>query len=309
MKTIRIRLLWHPQAQFAGYLLAQHHNLAQDDGLAIECVPLDPAKGPIDALLDGDVAFAVASPSHMLESRRAEELVFLLAIQQTSSLVYPVRRSAGVADPKDLRGCRIGVWPGHEDLELVWMLHRANLPVDSYQRVVVQDTVAALCERTIDGAQMTTYHELHNLEGEAGSLADFVLFKASDYGASLLKDGLVARRDWVEDHPLETQAVVNAVLRGWTHAFEDEGDALEICARLRPDMSRAMHEVQLSEIRALAICAATHTEGLGFPDPAHMSQALLAMHEVEGHPCSSTLGLLDDRFWRAAPAAYRRSQW
>lgn len=308
MRRIRIRLLWHPQPQFAGYLIAEHEGLALDAGLELQCVPLDFAKGPMAALLDGDVDFAVASPSHMLESGRAEELVFLLAIQQESSLVYPARRSAGILRARDIAGHKVGVWPGREDLELTFMLHRAGVPMDAYERIPVGDTVAAMLDGSVDCAQMTTYHELHHLEHGAGSLDDFILFRAADYGASLLKDGLIARREFVERHPEIVQAVVNAVLTGWTKAFRELEAAIALCSRLRPDMTRLEHEGQLADIRQLSIAGATLTHGLGYPDPRHVQQALLAMTELEGH-APPEAGLSDERFWRAAPEAIRSRTW
>lgn len=308
MQQIKIRLLWHPQPQFAGYLIAEHEGLARDAGLDLKCVPLDFAKGPIAALLDGDVDFAVASPSHMLESGRSDELVFLLAIQQESALVYPARRSAGIARPADLAGHRIGVWPGREDLELTFMLKRAGLAPDAYERIAVGDTVGAMMDGRVDCAQMTTYHEIHHLEHAAGSLDDFVLFRAADFGASLLKDGLIARRDFVAANPHIVQAVVNAALTGWTKAFHDLEAAIALCCRLRPDMARLEQEGQLADIRALALAGATLTQGLGYPDSKHVRQALVAMAEVEGHAPAEE-GLVDDRFWRAAPEAVRSAAW
>lgn len=309
MNTVRIRLLWHPQPQFAGYLIAEHEGLGIDAGVDIRCVPLDFAKGPIAAVLDGDVAFSVASPAHMMESRRADELVFLLAIQQASALVYPARRSLGIERPRDLAGRRVGVWPGREDLELTWMLHRCGIPADGFERVPVADTVGAMVDGAVDCAQMTTYHELHHLEHAIGSLDDFIVFRAADYGASLLKDGLVARRDFVAANPGLTQAVVNAVLAGWTRAFHDLDAAITLAGRLRPDMTRLEHEGQLGDIRALALSGATLAEGLGYPDPRHMEQALKAVAEIGGHAPRSIDGLVDARFWAAAPAAVRSSAW
>ncbi|MDQ0394360.1 ABC transporter substrate-binding protein [Labrys monachus] len=309
MKNIRIRLLWHPQAQFAGYLLAQHDRLGEARGIAVECVPLDFGTGPIEALLAGDVAMAVASPAHMLESGHADELVMLLAIQQASALVYPARISAGIHGVADLAGKRIGVWPGREDLELRWFLHRSGIEAGRYQCIAMNDTVAGLLDGTVDCAQMTVYHEIHHLEEEAGSLADFSIFRASEADASLLKDGLIARRDWVEAHPAETQAVIDTVLEGWTLAFTDPDAAVSLCARLRPDMAPAEHRRQLGDIRALAMTGATLREGLGFPDPLHMRRALQAMADVE-HPYEKdTTSLVDGRFWTGAPAALRSSSW
>ncbi len=309
MTPIRIRLLWHPQPQFAGYLTAEHEGLGLDAGVDIRTVAPDFVKGPIEAVLDGDVAFSVASPAHMMESGRADELVFLLAIQQVSSLVYPARRSVGIERPRDLAGRRIGIWPGREDLELTWMLHRAGLAADAYERVPVGDTVGAMLDGKVDCAQMTTYHELHHLEHGAGTLDDFILFRAADYGAALLKDGLVARRDFVAANPEVTQAVVNAVLAGWTKAFHDLDAAISLTVKLRTDMSRLEQEGQLGDIRALSLTGATLSEGLGYPDPRHMEQALKAVAEIEGHAALPIDGLVDTRFWAAAPDAVRSRSW
>lgn len=309
MTPVRIRLLWHPQPQFAGYLLAQHERLGEPRGVAIECVPLRFDLGPIEAVLSGDVAMAVASPAHILESGRAAELVMLLAIQQSSALVYPARRSAGIGAPRDLAGRRIGVWPGREDLELRWMLHRHGLGEGAWVPVAMGDTVAGLVGAAVDCAQMTVYHEVHQLEAAAGGLGDFALFRAADVDAWLLKDGLVARRDWVGAHPAETQAVVDAVLAGWTMAFRREEATLPLCEALRPDMSRAEHRAQLRDIRSLAMTGATLAQGLGYPDRLHMQRACRAMAELEGVRVCDPDGLVDERFWASAPAASRSAAW
>lgn len=310
MTSIRIRLLWHPQPQFAGYLLAQRFGLGREEGVGIACVPMRFDMGPIQALTSGHAEFAVASPAHMLESPAADEIVFLLTIQQSSALLYPARRSAGITGLSDLAGRRIAVWPGREDLELRWMLRRAGLSEEDVVTVPVADTVQALRHGAVDCAQMTTYHEIHQLEAGAGSLDDFIVFRAVDHGAALLKDGLVARRDWVAAHPAETRAVVSAVLDGWTRAFREPGSTIDLCAEIRPDMSRADHARQFADIRALAMTGATLTHGLGYPDPDHMARARDAMAEVEGRtPELRQDRLVDPGFWQAADPSFRSAAW
>ena len=231
--------------------------------------------------------FAVASPAHMLESRAPDDLVLLLAIQQTSALVYPARRSAGIRSLADLAGRRVGVWPGREDLEFRWMLQRAGVDPAAVSFVPMNDTVAGLCDGVVDCAQMTSYHEIHHLQHKAGSLDDFTLFSAADHGAALLKDGLIARRDWVAGHLAETQAAIDAVLKGWTLAFTDASAAVEACLAARPDMSEAEHRRQLADIRALAMTGATRSQGLGYPDPLQVARAAEALSAVHGEPAAS----------------------
>ena len=96
---IRIRLLWYPQPQFAGYLVAEHLMLGATDGIRIECQPMQPDLGPVDAVLTGMAEFAVASPAHMLESGCADDLVMLLAnpASERAGLSRAPRRRSGTA--------------------------------------------------------------------------------------------------------------------------------------------------------------------------------------------------------------------
>ena len=275
-----IRLLWLPQAQFAGYLLAERDSRNSSTGLRIRCEPASSTVGPAKAVLSGDCDFAVASPSHILESDSSEDLVWLLTIQQESPLVYPVWRDSGIETPSHLDGRSVAVWPGNDDLEFQWMLKRAGLDPSRVARVPVQDTVAAFLDRRADSAQMTCYHELHVLGDHLEEESAVRLFRAADYGAGLIKDGLIARRDFVERNATMTQDLVTAVLEGWVQAFTNPEAALQACLEARPDMSLEAHAQQLDDIRVLAIRGATLSHGLGYPDPAHASSALQAAAEV-----------------------------
>ncbi len=298
----RIRLLWLPQAQFAGYLLAARENRS-----GIVCQAADFSTGPIEALLRGDCEFAVASPAHVLESPAPSDLVWLLTIQQVSPLVYPIRKESGIGSVRDLAGRRVAVWPGNEDLELQWMMARAGLGPEEVERVPVTDTVAAFLDGTADCAQMTCYHEIHHLEAALGTLEDVRLLKAADQGIGLIKDGLITRRDLVELHGDMVQDVVHAVLAGWTRAFAESNAAIEACLEARPDMDRAEHARQLEDIRTLAKGGATLSHGLGYPDPVHADNAIDAARETGLHeglvPAAS---MVMDRFWHAVPAEVRR---
>lgn len=307
MPTVRIRLLWHPQAQFAGYHVAERLRLAT--GMDLVSQPMTPGQGPVESVLERRVEMAVASPSHLIESNDPASLSLLLAIQQESPLVYPVKRSAGIRRLADLAGRKVGVWPGHEDLEFRWMLMKAGVAADGVERIPLPDTVAPFVAGAVDCAQMTTYHELHQAEHALGPGA-LQLFSAVDVGASLLKDGLIARKDWLAQNRAAAQAAVDAVLQGWSRAFTDETLALDVCAEVRPDMSRDEHAAQLRDIRALSLRGATLTHGLGYPDPRHAARALEAMRDVEGNaPALAAAAIVDDSFWQAAPARWRATTW
>lgn len=304
---VRIRLLWLKQAQFAGYLMAEHLGLGRERGVEIVCEAADPTHSPIEVLLSGAADFCVASPAHALESRAPGALRWLLTVQQVSPLVYPVRAASGVEGLGDLAGRSIAVWPGGEDLELRWMLTRAGLAPGAVERLEALDTVTPFVADEVACAQMTIYHELREAEARLKGEA-LRLFSGDAVGCSLVKDGLMTSRALVEERQEMVQAVVDAALEGWTLAFDEPERAVDVCARARPEVSRCHHAAQLADIRALALGGATRRDGLGVPDPAHLDGAARAIREVEGRAVETT-GIRDDRFFRRAPAPFRRAAW
>lgn len=310
MEQLRLRLLWHAQPQFAGALVAQHGGIAAARGLDLECQPLDFAEGPVAAVLAGNAELCVASPAHLLESAEPAALALLLVFQQESPLLYPARRDQGIGRIADLAGRRVAVWPGGEDLELRWMLSRAGVDPESVQRVATGDTVSLLLSGEVSCAQMTVYHEYHEFL-HAGGRPDQVLnLRAADYGADLVKDGIIARRDWIEADPQRTQAAVDSLLDGWTRALRDRAETLALCRRLRPDMSAAHHEQQYADIRDLILCGATLEQGLGYPAPEHMARATQAIRDVEGRDVEAPPeSFIAADFWAAAPDRLRATVW
>ena len=304
---VRIRLLWFPQAQFAGYLLAERQSRLHGSRPRIVCQGADLSTGPIAAVLQGECEFAVASPAHVLESGAPADLVWLLTIQQESPLVYPVSRTSGIESPGDLSGRCVAVWPGNEDLELQWMIARAGLDANLVRRLPVADTVAAYLSGEADSAQMTSYHELHLLEAALPERGEFRLLRAADQGIGLLKDGLIARRDYVEKNESLVQEVVCAVLAGWTLAFTDTQAAIDACLAARPELDGNDQARQLEDVRVLSRGGATRSHGLGYPDLAHAENALAAARETGlPGPFVTASEMTVQRFWHSAPPALRR---
>lgn len=79
--TVHIRLLWHKQAQFAGYLLAEKLGLARKYGVDIVCEGLDFSCKHVASVLTGATPMAVASPAHILESKSPDALRWILTTQ------------------------------------------------------------------------------------------------------------------------------------------------------------------------------------------------------------------------------------
>ncbi|MFZ2871752.1 ABC transporter substrate-binding protein [Zavarzinia sp.] len=309
-RDVTLRLLWRFQAQFAGYLVAEHEGLAKRRGIDLRCQPIDFAEGGMKALLRGACDLAIASPAHLVESEAPTRLAFAMAVQQASPLVYPVRKSSGIRLPKDLEGRTAAIWPSGEDLELRWMLLKAGADPEKVKRLPTGDTVGAFVSGAADCAQMTIYHELHEMEAHGLPLDEVTLFRPADWGAELLKDGVIIRRDWMGSEDALLQDLIEIFLEGWQIAFTDPERAVAICSRVRPDMSADEHRRQLQHMKELATRGPALAEGFAVPHRDHMRRALDAVMDVEGHG----EGLNPDelavrRYWQAAPAELKAMPW
>jgi ABC-type nitrate/sulfonate/bicarbonate transport system substrate-binding protein len=248
-------------------------------------------------VLAGAAEACVASPSHLLECPDPQALRLVAIVQQASPLLYPVRRSDRIDGFADLRGHAVAVWPGGEDLELRWALHRAGLPANAVQRIPTLDTAAAFRSGEVASCQVTSYHEWHAVAGE-----DVTALRADDLGCGLVKDGLIVRADL--PRPL-VQALLDAVLEGWARALESPEDAVEACVALRPEQGAGDQARQLAEIARLIRSGATLTRGLGYPDPLHLERAAAALAELDEPLPADWRDLVDPSFWQAAPRALR----
>lgn len=310
MEKIRLRLLWFPQAQFIGALLAEHRDFASRRGYQLECQPVDFSEGPVSAILSGNADLCIASPSHMLESSEPESLVFLLTFQQLGSCVYLARKDHDIDKIRCLAGKRIAVWPGSEDLELKWMLSKAGVPLSDIEFVPTVDTVQMLMDGQVSCAQMTTYNEYLKFLKLGGDESTVLTLHARDYDADLIKDGVVALKSWVESDTVRAQAVVESLLAGWTHALHHQSDAIDLCKQIRTDVEEEHHRMQYSEIKKLIASGATNSHGLGFPHTDHLKKAATAVSDVESGQFDFDVSrLVDTQYWQAAEPSLRQTAW
>ncbi len=125
-----------------------------------------------------------------------------------------------------------------------------------------------------------------------------------------MKDGIIARRDWLEADRDRAQAVVESLLEGWTQALKDQDETLALCQKIRPDMDAAHQAQQFKDIRSLILTRATLEQGLGYPKAEHVVRAARALREVEGREMKeSAESFIASEFWDAAPRSLRSTSW
>ena len=118
-----VQMKWVPQAQFAGYYVAQAKGYYKAEGLDVTIKPGGPDVSPVQVLA-GNQADAIVNwmPDALAAREAGVPLVNIAQIFDKSGLMLTCKKASGVASPKDFKGKTLGVWfGGNEYPFLNWM--------------------------------------------------------------------------------------------------------------------------------------------------------------------------------------------
>lgn len=228
-KEIRIRMLWLPQAEFAGFYLAQEDGLFEKEGLRVR---IDhPEKGGEDvlSLLDrGEADFVVTWLSSALQRTAGNgRFVNVMQIHQASALVLIARKADGVHETSDLSGKRIGLWfPPDLRNPFLCFLRRKNIR-DAELLPVLSPVNLLLfrCTPVIGGVE---YDECSKLYFSGVNPDEITVFRLNEAIPDLADDGLYCLKKTWQTSPDVCRKIRRAVMAGWRAAFADKDRALRI---------------------------------------------------------------------------------
>jgi len=239
---ITLQLQWYPQAQFAGYMVAQHKGLFRRAGL--EEVRLEWGSAdvqPLERLANGEVDFCTAwLSSAIVERAQGRNIVQVAQVLRRSSMMLVVRSDSGIARPGDMSGRRVGLWGGEFDV-----LPNAFFKKYSVKPVVVpqSNSMVPFLRGAVDVASAMYYNEYHVLFEAGLQEGELRVFALADYGMDFPEDGLYCTATTRQRRPAACAAMVTAVRQGWQEAFANEQETLEVvmdyCARAHVRTNRA----------------------------------------------------------------------
>lgn len=250
--ALKVQLKWMPQAQFAGYYVAQEREYYADVELDVTLVPGGPGITPSKVLAAGDADVAVDWMTPALVARAEGTPVVNIAQAFTkSALAVVCRRDSGVSEPEDLRGKRIAVWPeGDGEPFEVWM-SKLGIPIGGANGVtLVAEGVdpVPLLKGGADCVSALMYDEYWRIV-EAGYAPEaLVVVRFQNEGVGLLEDGLYAREDQLKD-PKSVDLLARFVwgsIQGWRWAAANQDAAVDITmAYIPPGESTREHQAHV----------------------------------------------------------------
>lgn len=241
LTSVKLQLQWLPQAQFAGYFVAQDQGYFEEYGFDdVEIIPSGGDIVPQDALVAGDVDFAIAWVPKVLGSIEATgvELTDIAQVYQKSGTLQVSWKGDGITSVADFEGKRIGSWGFGNEWEIFAAMAAEGLDSTTVSITTQDFSMNALLDRDVDAAQAMTYNEwaqilevVNPATGELYQPEDFDVVSYEDTEGAMLQDAIWADTQRLENDPAYADAAVRflkAITKGWIYARDNPEDAAAI---------------------------------------------------------------------------------
>lgn len=250
---------WTPQAQFAGFYMAQEMGFYAQEGLDVEIrhIKANSTESILTQLVSGKVQIAGQQLLQSIIARSdGQKILNVMQITQKSGL-WCVSRTP-VSKPEDLQGMKIGKWKvGYSEfcdiLETYNNLHINWVPFINGINLYVYGAVdATLCY---------SFSEYIALQLAIGDIPDNQVLKFSDFGYECPEDGLYVTEEYYARNKDAVDKFVRASKKGWEYARTHKKQTLEVVMRICSEnhivTNRAMQERMLDNYISLQTNPAT----------------------------------------------------
>lgn len=333
---VNLQLKWFPQAQFAGYFVAQELGFYREQGLEVTLLPIGD-QSPIQMVQSGAADFGTTWIADLLTAReRGIPVVHLAQIFQRSGFTLVALKSTGITDIcQDLRGKSVGVWPSGNEYPAIALFRQCGLTSSLDPRVTNPDVIAVtypfdpalVFPDRVQLVSAMTYNEVNQIIGLGFDEDQLDIFVLADLGINLLEDLIFTTERVLNDPNFKGSGLsgreiaarlIKATLQGWEWAVANQAETVEryvlpVCGStcqgsgIRAD-AREHQSWQMAEVAKLYQAGATLEGWAGFlvPEDYQASvQLLLEQGILTREPPEATV---DYGPWEMATGK-RASDW
>jgi len=226
LKKLSFLPQWLPQAQFAGFYLAQHKGFYRKHGIELTLIQGGPSHSPTAYLKEkkADIVTLWLSSAMQLEDQGVN-VVNAGQIIPRSALMLVVKTSSGIRTPADMDGKKVALWPADFQIQPKAFFDRFNCKV----QIVTTESPINLFLR--DGVQISSlmwYNEYHTLINSGLDQKEMRLFAFDDSGLNFPEDGIYLLQETFDRDPDAACSFVAASMEGWRYAFAHPEEAVDL---------------------------------------------------------------------------------
>lgn len=269
---VTVQLKWLPQAQFAGYYMAQAKGYYKAEGLDVTIKPGGPDISPVQVIAGNGADVVVNWMPDALAAREAGvPLVNIAQVFDHSGLMLTCKKSNGVTSPKDLKGKTLGVWYGGNEYPFLNWMGKLGYKPDTDVKILKQGfNVDPLLQNQASCISTMIYNEYWQVVDAGIKESDLVTFFYEKEGVATLEDGLYVMEAKLKDPAFVARMAkfLKASFKGWNEAVKNPEEAAKVV--VAADMSgSATLKVQKRQMENVArLITAANTPKMGYLEPA-----------------------------------------
>lgn len=295
---------WFPQAQFAGYFVAEDLGFYAEEGLTVTILD-GGAVNPTVQVASGNADFGTDWIANMLVQReQGLEVVQIAQIFQDAGYRMVALDGSGIDALEDLAGRRVGVWGYGNEFVSQAIFEALGFSSDldptvtdpDVNSVVYAFDPALVFPDEVEVASAMTYNELNQIVGLGYSLDSLIILDPADIDAALLEDLIFTTPELLASEDFRgsgmsgrevAERFVRASIRGWQYAVENPEEAVEIvlghcgdtCAGSGSTASPTIHQTwQMARVAELV--SPTPNTAIGALNPAAFERSIELLLEV-----------------------------
>lgn len=217
---------WLPQAQFAGYYVAQKKGFYKAEGLNVRIVHPSASVNSVEYLKNEQCDITTQILTSAFAFREAGiDLVNIAQISQNSALLFVSRKEKGISELSDLNEKKIGIWLSGFDEVAREIIKSNNYQV---QWVPVLNTVNLFLSGYLDAMTVMWYNEYDQIIQSGVNEEELNRIFFSDCGFNIPEDGLYCLNKILIQRRGDLEKFVRASLKGWEYAKENKEETLGI---------------------------------------------------------------------------------
>ncbi|MBW7916286.1 MAG: ABC transporter substrate-binding protein [Trueperaceae bacterium] len=274
---INFQSKWFPQAQFAGYFVAQDKGFYAEEGLDVTV--LDGGNvNPAVAVASGNADFGTDWLANILVQRDQDlKTVYIGQMYQRAGYRLVALKSSGIETFDDMAGRKVGVWAFGNEFATEVVFAKAGLTSNLDPTVANPDVDAVVYAfdpslvfpNEVDVASAMTYNELDQIVGLGYDLSTLNVLDPATIGADILEDSVFANPEVLASTNFKgsglsgrevAERFLRASIRGWEYAVANQDEAVGIvlkfcgdtCAGSGSRQSPLIHQTwQMAEVAKL----------------------------------------------------------
>lgn len=217
---------WLPQAQFAGYYVAQQKGFYEKEGIEVDIVHPSASMMVTDYLVKGKAdVISLFLVSALTSIDKGVKMVNIAQLSQNSGMLFVTRKDKNIKTIKDLDGKKIGIWQSGFDEIPKGLIRSQKINVEW---VPILSSVNLFMLDGIDAMTVMWYNEYDQIINSGYNADELNTFFFSKYGYNIPEDGLYCLEKNYSGRRTDLTKFVNGSLKGWEYAKAHPEEALDI---------------------------------------------------------------------------------